>query len=82
MVPWLSANAALNTKSGEIKISRDLVERYPHLKAGTYAEELFHFEQVYKRGWFRRALTPEEQNILETEVVKLMLDAGFEIFIP
>jgi len=73
-------NGALNTKTGEILISKGLRDKYPHLLEGTILEELQHFHQLKARGWFGRSLTQAEHDLLESEVVRRLLRSGLEIF--
>ena len=57
-------NGALKTKTGKILISETLRDKYPHLVDGTILEELQHFDQLKQCGWFGRALTQAEHNLL------------------
>jgi hypothetical protein len=72
-------NGAFNTVTGEIWISRELRDRYPHLVEGTIMEELQHFHQLKTRGWFGRELTQAEHDLLEYEVVERQLRSGLAI---
>jgi len=47
-------------------------------RAGFRAEELFHFQQLSKRGWLGRELTGAEIHELENETAHLLLNSGFQ----
>ena len=75
-------NGLINTETGEILLSKDLLIKYPQLADGVLVEELQHFHQLQSRGWIGRALTAEENALLEKEVVQRMQRSGFKIFDP
>ncbi len=73
-------NGMINTKTGEIFISKSLRDKYPDLVEGTILEELMHFHQLKQRGWFGRSLTEAENVLLENEVVRRLLRSGLQVF--
>ncbi len=76
--------AQINTVTGEIRISRKVVENYPHLKDGYLVEELHHFKVLCDMKLFGRELTQAEAAIVEKKVVEFMTskESGFKIFDP
>ena len=76
-------NGALNTRTGVIELSNDLLTpQYRHLADGVLMEELQHFHQLQSRGWIGRNLTAAEQALIEREVVQRIERSGFRIFDP
>jgi hypothetical protein len=78
IVDDLTENGNIDTISGQINLSSDLVENYPHLIDGTLTEELFHFQQLQSYGLIGGPVTDAQSQAMESEVVNLMLNAGFQ----
>jgi RHS repeat-associated protein len=78
IVDDLFENAFIDTVTGRIKLSGDLVENYPHLIDGAVTEELFHFLQLQAKNLIGKKLTPAQSVKMEAEVVLLMLNSGFK----
>ncbi|MFO0967461.1 MAG: hypothetical protein U0793_18030 [Gemmataceae bacterium] len=75
-------NGFLDTVTGDIRLSNDLLINYPHWAEGLLMEELQHFHQLQSRGWIGRALTDTEEALIELQVVRRMRRSGFRIFDP
>jgi hypothetical protein len=73
-------NGFLDAVTGDIRLSSDVLSRYPHLADGLVMEELQHFHQLQSRGWIGRNLTGAENALIEHEVVKRIQRSGFRIF--
>ncbi len=80
IVEGLTQNAHIDTVSGRISLSSDLVQNYPNLIDGTVTEELFHFQQLQANGLLGCSVTAAQAQTMESEVVNLMLNSGFKTF--
>jgi hypothetical protein len=76
--------AQIDTVTGEIWISRQVIENYPHLKDGYLVEELHHFKVLCDMKLFGKKLTQTQAAMVEKEIVKFMTskESGFKIFDP
>lgn len=82
VVDGVKKDAVLNTETGEILMEAALKQpKWEHLVEGYLMEELQHFKQVFDRGLLGQVLPDALQAELESEVVGLILDSGFRIFL-
>jgi RHS repeat-associated protein len=79
IVEGLIPNGTIDTVSGRISISGDLIDRFPHLVDGVINEELWHFKQLYDGGLYGKTVSPKVSARFEAEIVDAMLGSGFRI---
>jgi hypothetical protein len=78
------AGAEIDTVTGEIRIGKELLEKYPDLVDGYLVEELRHFQVLHQQKMLGRAVTTAEEAALEQDIVDFMAreESGFKVFDP